>query len=92
MFTVRNGFDIIHLLAGFGRLFPPSLADRLLAVAFTIPTAANIEREGGKNTMTMSYETAKNNIWAQVHDDRDVDDLIFETEQTTRWEPTVSDR
>lgn len=43
--------------------------------------------------MTMMYEVKKNNIWSQVRDDRDVDDLIFEREQTVRWEePIVSER
>lgn len=42
--------------------------------------------------MTMPYEK-KNSIWSRVREDRDVDDLIFETEQVSHKQaPTPSDR
>lgn len=42
--------------------------------------------------MTMLHEK-KNSVWSKVREERDVDDLIFETEQLpSKMAPTVSDR
>jgi hypothetical protein len=42
--------------------------------------------------MTMLHEN-KVSIWSKVREDRDIDDLIFESETTTRdAENTTSDR
>ena len=48
------------------------------------------KKEG--TNMTMMYEK-KNSIWNRVREDRDVDDLIFETEKTPRPQSsTISER
>lgn len=42
--------------------------------------------------MTMMHET-KNSIWTTVREDRDIDDLIFESEKASYKQPvTTSER